>query len=83
MGGEPHLGLGLHMLDEFLQDDDARAMAHDVWSHGQDEQGAFLVGDIELLLPNVQNILQADMRSNGVEAAHAKVSGGTQNPFHR
>ena len=41
------------MDDQLLEPGDARAVPGDVRVHGQDEQPAFIVGDVELRLENL------------------------------
>src|ERR1700674_481977 len=50
---EPDPGLRLHVGDQLIELRDARAVAGDVGMHGEDKQGAFLIGSVELGLVNL------------------------------
>ena len=83
MGGEPHAVHALDVLEERLEERDARSVPDDVRMHGEQEQAALGHRPVELRLEDLQHRRRRRVRSERGRPLHVEVGRVVLDPLDR
>src|ERR1700751_2748093 len=81
MGSEPHPLARLRVTDDFLEDPDPRAVADNVWMHGQLENAALVISGIKLAPENIEHVGRRRIRPQRRKPVHHEIDRVVAYPF--